>query len=98
MGEDYKARIEAVLNNEDHVDMCLNGETTTLQNLAIGVMAQTIALGTDSWDDAKRWLAEVTFALPLALEEAWKNKEADNTTATDKSVATDAALDAMQKA
>lgn len=54
MGEDYKAKIEVVLNNEDHVDMCLNGETTTLQNLAIGVMAQTIALGTDSWDDAKR--------------------------------------------
>lgn len=98
MGEDYKAKIEVVLNNEDHVDMCLNGEATTLQNLAIGVMAQTIALGTDSWDDAKRWLAEVTFALPLVLEEAWKNKEADNTTATDKSVATDAAQDAMQKA
>lgn len=98
MGEDYKAKIEAVLNNEDHVDMCLNGEATTLQNLAIGVMAQTIALGTDSWDDAKRWLAEVTSALPLALEEAWKNKEADNTAATDKSVATDAAQDAMQKA
>lgn len=39
MGEDYKAKIEVVLNNEDHVDMCLNGETTTLQNLAIGVMA-----------------------------------------------------------
>ena len=54
MGEDYKARIEVVLNNEDHADMCLNGETTTLQNLAIGVMAQTIALGMDSWDDAKR--------------------------------------------
>lgn len=98
MGEDYKAKIEVVLNNEDHVDMCLNGETTTLQNLAIGVMAQTIALGTDSWDDAKLQLAEVTFALPLTLEEAWKNKEADNTTATDKSVATDAAQDAMQKA
>ena len=48
MGEDYKAKIEVVLNNEDHVDMCLNGETTTLQNLAIGVMAQTIALGTFS--------------------------------------------------
>ena len=78
MGEDYKAKIEVVLNNEDHVDMCLNGETTTLQNLAIGVMAQTIALGTDSWDDAKLQLAEVTFALPLALEEAWKNKEADD--------------------
>lgn len=98
MGEDYKAKIEVVLNNEDHVDMCLDGETTTLQNLAIGVMAQTIALGTDSWDDAKLQLAEVTFALPLALEEAWKDKEADNATATEKSVATDAAQDAMQKA
>lgn len=62
------------------------------------MQGKSIALGTDSWDDAKRWLAEVTFALPLALEEAWKNKEADNTTATDKSVATDAAQDAMQKA
>lgn len=98
MGEDYKAKIEVVLNNEDHVDMCLNGETTTLQNLAIGVMAQTIALGTDSWDDAKRCLAEVTFDLPLELEEAWKNKEADDTTATEKSVAADTAQDAMQKA
>lgn len=98
MGEDYKAKIEVVLNNEDHVEMYLNGKTTTLQNMAISVMAQTIALGTDSWDDAKLQLAEVAFALPLALEEAWKNKEADNTTATDKSVATDAAQDAMQKA
>lgn len=98
MGEDYKAKIEVVMNNEDHVEMRLNGETTTLQNLAIEVMAQTIALSTDSWDDAKRWLAEVTFALPRALEKAWKNEEADNTTATDKSVATDAAQDAMQKA
>lgn len=98
MGEDYKAKIEVVLNNEDHVDMCLNGETTTLQNLAIGVMAQTIALGTDSWDDAKLQLAEVAFALPMALKEAWKDKEVDNATATDKSVATDAAQDAMQKA
>lgn len=98
MGEDYKAKIEVVLNNEDHADMCLDGETTTLQNLAIGVMAQTIALGTDSWDDAKLQLAEVTFALPLALEEAWKDKEADNATATEKSVAADTDQDAAQKA
>ena len=97
MGEDYKAKIEVVLNNEDHVDMCLNGETTTLQNLAIGVMAQTIALGTDSWDDAKLQLAEVTFALPLALEEAWKDKETDNA-AADKSTAADAAQNTMQEA
>lgn len=97
MGEDYKTKIEVVLNNEDHVDMCLNGETTTLQNLAIGVMAQTIALGTDSWDDAKRCLAEVTFALPLALEEAWKDKETDNA-AADKSTAADAAQNTMQEA
>lgn len=98
MGEDYKARIEVVLNNEDHADMCLNGETTTLQNLAIGVMAQTIALGTDSWDDAKLRLVEAVFALPLALEKAWKEKEADNAAATDKSVAADTAQDAAQKA
>lgn len=75
MGEDYKAKIEVVLNNEDHVDMCLNGETTTLQNLAIGVMAQTIALGTDSWDDAKRLLTKAIegrpggMALMIMLEE-----------------------------
>lgn len=98
MGEDYKAKIEVVLNNEDHVDMCLNGETTTLQNLAIGVMAQTIALGTDSWEAAKKRLTDITVAIPLALEEAWKNKEADDTTATEKSVAADTAQDAMQKA
>ena len=30
MDEDYKAKIEALLNNEGHVDMCLNGDTTTL--------------------------------------------------------------------
>lgn len=98
MGEDYKAKIEVVMNNEDHVEMCLNGETTTLQSLAIEVMAQTIALSTDSWDDAKRWMAEVAFALPRALEKAWKEKEADNAAATDKSVAADTAQDAMQKA
>ena len=98
MGEDYKAKIEVVMNNEDHVEMCLNGETTTLQSLAIEVMAQTIALSTDSWDDAKRWMAEVTFALPRALEKAWKEKEVDNAVATDKSVAADTAQDAAQKA
>lgn len=98
MGEDCKAKIEVVLNNEDHVEMYLNGKTTTLQNMAISVMTQTIALGADSLDDAKLQLVEAVFALPLALEKAWKEKEADNTTATDKSVATDAAQDAMQKA
>lgn len=98
MGEDYKAKIEVVLNNEDHVDMCLNGKTTTLQNLAISVMTQTIALGADSLDDAKLRLVDVTFALPLALEKAWKEKEADNAAATDKSVAADTAQDAAQKA
>lgn len=98
MGEDYKAKIEVVLNNEDHVDMCLNGKTTTLQNLAISVVAQTIALGADSWDDAKLRLVDVTFALPLALEEAWKEKETDDAADTDKSAATDATQDAAQKA
>lgn len=29
MGEDCKAKIEVVLNNEDHVEMYLNGKTTT---------------------------------------------------------------------
>lgn len=98
MGEDYKAKIEVVLNNEDHVDMCLNGKTTTLQNLAISVVARTIALGADSWDDAKMRLVGVTFALPLALEEAWKEKEADNAAAANKSVDTDTTQDATQKA
>ena len=99
MGEDYKAKIEVVLNNEDHVDMCLNGKTTTLQNLAISVVAQTIALGADSWDDAKLRLADVTFALPLALEEAWKEKKADNAAAAEnKSVDTDTTQDTTQKA
>ena len=37
-------------------------------------------------------------ALPLALEKAWKEKEADNAAATDKSVAADTAQDAAQKA
>lgn len=98
MGEDYKAKIEVVLNNEDHVDMRLNGKTTTLQNLAISVVAQTIALGADSWDDAKLRLTDITFALPLALEEAWKEKEADSAAAADKSVDTDTTQDTTQKA
>lgn len=82
MGEDYKAKIEVLLNNEGHVDMCLNGDTTTLQNLAISVLAQTIALGMDSWEAAKKRLTDITVALPLALEEAWKDKEVDNAAAT----------------
>lgn len=98
MGEDCKAKIEVVLNNGDHMEMFLNGKTTTLQNMAISVMMQTIALGADSWDDAKLRLVDVTFALQLALEEAWKEKEADNAAATDKSVAADTAQDAAQKA
>lgn len=98
MGEDCKAKIEVVLNNEDHVEMYLNGKTTTLQNMAISVMAQTIALGTDSLDDAKLQLVEAVFALPLTLEMAWKEKEADNAASTDKSVAADTAQDAAQEA
>lgn len=98
MGEDYKAKIEVVLNNEGRVEMCLNGKTTDLQNMAISVMTQTIALATDSLDDAKLQLVDVTFTLPLALEKAWKDKEADNAAATDKSVAADTAQDAAQKA
>lgn len=98
MGEDYKAKIEVVLNNEDHVEMYLNGKTTTLQNMAISAMTQTIALGADSWDDAKLRLVEAVFALPLALEKAWKEKEADNAASTDKRVAADTAQDAAQKA
>lgn len=43
-------------------------------------------------------LVEAVFALPLALEKAWKEKEADNAAATDKSVAADTAQDAAQKA
>ena len=93
MGEDCKAKIEVVLNNEDHVEMYLNGKTTTLQNMAISVMTQTIALGADSLDDAKMQLVEAVFALPLALEKAWKEKEADNAASTDKSVAADTAQD-----
>lgn len=84
MGEDCKAKIEVVLNNEDRVEMYLNGKTTTLQNMATSVMTQTIALGADSLDDAKLQLVEAVFALPLALEKAWKEKEADNAAATDK--------------
>ena len=98
MGEDYKAKIEVALNNEDHVEMYLNGKTTALQNMAISVMTRTIALGADSWDDAKMRLVDVTFALPLALEEAWKEKEADSAAAADKSAAADTAQDAAQKA
>ena len=98
MGEDYKAKIEVLLNNEGHVDMCLNGDTTTLQNMAISVLAQTIALGMDSWEAAKKRLTDITVALPLALENAWKEKEADNAASTDKSVAADTAQDAAQKA
>lgn len=98
MGEDCKAKIEVVLNNEDHVEMYLNGKTTTLQNMAISVMTQTIALGEDSWDDAKLRLVEAVFDLTLALEKAWKEKEADNAAATGKSVAADTAQDAAQKA
>lgn len=74
MGEDCKAKIEVVLNNEDHVEMYLNGKTTTLQNMAISVMTQTIALGADSWDDAKLQLVEAVFALPLALEKGVERK------------------------
>ena len=98
MREDCKAKIEVVLNNEDHVEMYLNGKTTTMQNMAISVMTQTIALGADSLDDAKMQLAEAVFALPLVLEKAWKEKEADNAASTDKSVAADTAQDAAQKA
>ena len=97
MGEECKAKIEVTLNNENHVDMCLNGNTATLQNMAISVMAQTIALGVDSWEEAKVRLADVAFALPLALKEAWKDKEADKA-AADKSAAADAAQNVMQEA
>lgn len=75
MGEDYKAKIEVLLNNEGHVDMCLNGDTTTLQNLAISVLAQTIALGMDSWEAAKKRLTDITVALPLRWKRHGKTRK-----------------------
>ena len=75
----------------------VDGDTTTLQNLAISVLAQTIALGMDSWEAAKKRLTDITVAIPLALEEVWKDKETDNA-AADKSTAADAAQNTMQEA
>ena len=96
MGEDYKAKIEVLLNNEGHADMYLNGDTTTLQNLLITTLAQTVMLGANDWEAAKRRLADITVALPLALEEAWKDKATSGT--TDKDAAADTAQNTMQEA
>lgn len=97
MGEDYKAKIEVLLNNEGHADMYLNGDTATLQSLLITTLAQAVMLGANDWEAAKRRLADITVALPLALEEAWKDKGVDNA-AADKSAAADAARNVMQEA
>lgn len=97
MDEELKAKIEVLLNNEGHADMYLNGDTTTLQNLLITALAQTVMLGANDWKAAKRRLADITVALPLALEEAWKDKGVDNA-AADKSAAADAAQNVMQEA
>ena len=53
--------------------------------------------GKSGWEAAKKRLTDITVVLPLALEEAWKDKEVDNA-ATDKSAAADAAQNTMQEA
>lgn len=54
MGEDYKAKIEVTLGNDNRADMTLNGSINDLLNLMADVMAQTIVDFSDTKNEAEK--------------------------------------------
>ena len=54
MGEDYKAKIEVTLGNDNGADMTLNGSINDLLNLMADVMAQTIVDFSDTKNEAEK--------------------------------------------
>ena len=74
MGEDYKAKIEATLGNDNMADMTLNGSINDLLNLMADVMAQTIVDFSDTKNEAEKAMEKVRYSMPTILEEFWNNK------------------------
>ena len=70
MGEDYKAKIEVTLGNDNMADMTLNGSINDLLNLMADVMAQTIV----DKNEAEKAMEKVRYSMPTILEEFWNNK------------------------
>ena len=74
MGEDYKAKIEVTLGNDNMADMTLNGSINDLLNLMADVMAQTIVDFSDTKNEAEKAMEKVRYSMPTILEEFWNNK------------------------
>lgn len=69
MGEDYKAKIEVTLGNDNRADMTLNGSINDLLNLMADVMAQTIVDFSDTKNEAEKAMEKVRYSMPTILEE-----------------------------
>lgn len=96
MGEDYKAKIEVTLGNDNRADMTLNGSINDLLNLMADVMAQTIVDFSDTKNEAEKAMEKVRYSMPTILEEFWNNKIANGKAA--QSAAAGAAQNVMQEA
>lgn len=96
MGEDYKAKIEVTLGNDNMADMTLNGSINDLLNLMADVMAQTIVDFSDTKNKAEKAMEKVRYSMPNILEEFWNNKITNGKAA--QSAAAGAAKNVMQEA
>lgn len=96
MGEDYKAKIEVTLGNDNRADMTLNGSINDLLNLMADVMAQTIVDFSDTKNEAEKAMEKVRYSMPTILEEFWNNKITNGKAA--QSAAAGAAKNVMQEA
>lgn len=65
MGEDYKAKIEVTLGNDNMADMTLNGSINDLLNLMADVMAQTIVDFSDTKNEAEKAMEKVRYSIPI---------------------------------
>ena len=94
--DEYKAKIEVVLRNDNRVDMTLNGNINDLINLMADVLAQTIVDFSDTKNEAEKAMEDVRCSMPTILEEFWNDKITNGKVT--QSAAADAAQNVMQEA
>lgn len=94
--DEYKAKIEVVLRNDNRVDMVLNGNVNDLINLMADVLTQTIVDFSDTKNEAEKAMENVRCSMPTILEEFWNDKITNGKAA--QSAAAGAAQNVMQEA
>ena len=94
--DEYKAKIEVVLRNDNRVDMVLNGNVNDLINLMADALTRTIVDFSDTKNEAEKAMENVRYSMPTILEEFWNDKITNGKAA--QSAAAGAAQNVMQEA